>query len=240
MRLRFTPATWHQWHALCAAADTEIGCYGISSPDDPLLVVELCVPEQECTSAAVDVEPTAIARHIGECMSRGIPPERSCRIWLHTHPGQSAQPSGTDEKYWAECEQAQQHGAVMAMLAKGGQTFARVRLVDAMLGPVDVTIPVECDLSEARAIVAAKVRKPAPVASGPVEWYNRSAAGQLVPLHETTGGAVKVKARGGRPQGMTKKQFQQLEAAREYAERKAARDRADSFDDYLRGEEYFQ
>jgi hypothetical protein len=53
-------------------------------------------------------------------------PEQFARIWIHTHPGDSARPSRTDEETFARvfgrCD-----WAVMAILARGGATSARLR-----------------------------------------------------------------------------------------------------------------
>ena len=66
------------------------------------------------------------------------------RLWLHTHPGSSAQPSGTDEatfeRVFGQCD-----WAVMFILARGGETYARLRFG---VGPgAQVVIPVQVDFA---------------------------------------------------------------------------------------------
>ena len=61
---------------------------------------------------------------------------------MHTHPGDSPQPSATDEETFARvfggCD-----WAVMFILARGGQCYARLRY---NVGPgVEVELPVEVD-----------------------------------------------------------------------------------------------
>ena len=57
----------------------------------------------------------------------GLPPERFARIWVHTHPGKSPHPSITDEETFQRCF-GNSDWAVMFILARGGQSYARLRL----------------------------------------------------------------------------------------------------------------
>ena len=72
----------------------------------------------------------------------GRKPEEFGRLWLHTHPGRSAQPSETDERTFARCF-GNADWSVMFVLAGGGQTYARLRFG---VGPGGAwEIPVEVD-----------------------------------------------------------------------------------------------
>src|SRR5437870_2317239 len=55
----------------------------------------------------------------------GLTPDRFARVWLHTHPGSSVTPSGTDEDTFARvfgrCD-----WAVMFILGRTGRTSARL------------------------------------------------------------------------------------------------------------------
>src|SRR5262249_31482191 len=64
------------------------------------------------------------------------------RIWIHTHPGDSPQPSGTDEKTFAQVF-GHSDWALMFILARGGECYARLRY---NLGPgAEVELGVEID-----------------------------------------------------------------------------------------------
>jgi hypothetical protein len=56
----------------------------------------------------------------------GIAPGRFARVWLHTHPGASVEPSGTDEetfqRVFGGCD-----WAVMGILDRTGNTYARLK-----------------------------------------------------------------------------------------------------------------
>ena len=86
----------------------------------------------------------AVADYFDEQVDHGRKPEQFARVWLHTHPGSSAHPSTTDEetfeRVFGQCD-----WAIMAILARGGQTYARLRFG---VGPGgQMLIPVEVDFS---------------------------------------------------------------------------------------------
>ena len=70
--------------------------------------------------------------------------ERIARIWVHTHPGDSASPSGTDEETFARCF-GSTDWAIMFILAQGGETYARLALNSGPKG--QLLLPVEIDFS---------------------------------------------------------------------------------------------
>ncbi|MFN3166974.1 MAG: hypothetical protein ACE37H_07915 [Phycisphaeraceae bacterium] len=124
--LRFTPYAWAKLVYFCHAGDTEIGGFGLSDQDDPLLVTDLLTLKQTTTSVSVDFDDEAVADLFEDQVDQGRKPEQFARIWCHTHPGNSASPSSVDEetfdKAFGSCD-----WAVMFILAKGGQTYARLR-----------------------------------------------------------------------------------------------------------------
>lgn len=124
--LRFTPYAWAKLVYFCHAGDTEIGGFGLSDPGDPLLVTDLLTLKQATTSVSVDFDDEAVADLFEKQVDLGRRPEQFARIWCHTHPGSSPNPSSVDEETFAEvfgrCD-----WAVMFILAKGGQTYARLR-----------------------------------------------------------------------------------------------------------------
>ena len=74
----------------------------------------------------------------------GRRPEQFGRLWVHTHPGNFAEPSMTDEETFARVF-GRTDWAVMFILARGGQSYARLRF---HVGPGgDVDLPVRVDYS---------------------------------------------------------------------------------------------
>src|SRR6185295_1768088 len=86
----------------------------------------------------------AVADHFDSHLEQGVQPVRCGRLWIHTHPGGSALPSSTDEETFVRgfgsCD-----WAVMMILARSGQTYARLAF---NTGPMaQIEIPVRVDWS---------------------------------------------------------------------------------------------
>ncbi len=125
-KLRFTPYAWAKLLYLRDLGDTEVGGFGISSADDLLLIEDVRLVEQRCTSVTVRFEDEAVADFFDEQVDRGLRPEQFGRVWLHTHPGNCPRPSGTDEETFERCFSSADW-AVMGIVARGGETYARMR-----------------------------------------------------------------------------------------------------------------
>ena len=98
--------------------------------------------KQRVTVASVAFDDAAVADFFDQQIDLGRKPQQFLRIWLHTHPGDSASPSSTDEETFARVF-GNSDWAVMFILARGGQTYARLRF---NVGPGGhVQIPVEVD-----------------------------------------------------------------------------------------------
>lgn len=120
--LRFTPYAWAQYVTIRDAGNTEVGAYGITAEDDPLLVVALILPQQTVSVATVEVDGDALLDMTEALNEAGFPPHRWSRVWCHTHPGESAQPSGVDEVYFDGLDQ---EWSAMVILADGGDEYCR-------------------------------------------------------------------------------------------------------------------
>ena len=141
-RLLLRPAAFMKLTYLCQAAGTEVGGFGLSSEADPLVLEDILLVRQECTAVTVVFDDEAVADLIDTMADQGLPPSRCGRVWVHTHPGSSAHPSGTDERTFARCFGGADF-SVMLILARGGEWYSRLQLT----GPVKtaVEIPVELD-----------------------------------------------------------------------------------------------
>lgn len=124
--LKFTVYAWAKIEYWLTQS-TEISGFAVSAPDDPLLIVDLIVPAQECTLVSTEIDGDSLA----ELMESGV----TTNIWIHTHPNMSAQPSGQDEKTWMD-EIGCQSWAIMAIVSQTGDAYARLRVQH---GPVAAT-----------------------------------------------------------------------------------------------------
>ncbi len=140
--LRFTPYAWAKLLFLCDLGPTEVGGFGISAPDDLLLVEDIALVGQICSEVTVQFEDGAVADFFDWQVDLGQHPEQFGRIWIHSHPGNSPWPSQTDETTFARCFGAADW-AVMFIVARGGRTYARIQF---RAGPGgDLVLPTEVD-----------------------------------------------------------------------------------------------
>ena len=143
--LRFSPTAWAKllfWRDL---GDTEVGGFAISSPGDHLLVQDVRLVRQECTGASVSLDDQAVADFFDHQVDQGQKPEEFARIWVHTHPGDSAQPSLVDEDTFGRVF-GRSDWALMFILAQHGQSYARLRF---NVGPGgSLVLPVTVDYSQ--------------------------------------------------------------------------------------------
>ena len=142
--LRFTPYAWSKLLYLRDLGETEVGGFGLSAADDLLLVVDVVLVRQSCTAVTVRFDDDAVADFFDDQVDQGLNPARFARIWIHTHPGMSAEPSSRDEETFNRCF-GKADWALMFILACGGQTYARLRF---NVGPgSEVLLPVEVDFN---------------------------------------------------------------------------------------------
>lgn len=124
--LAFTPYAWAKLIYLRDIGDTEIGAFGIC-PTTPLLIEDVIMTKQSCSSCYVDFDDTGVAEFSEMMFERGLQPHQFSRIWIHTHPNIGASPSAKDEETFRTAFSAYDW-AIMFILAKGGETYARLRI----------------------------------------------------------------------------------------------------------------
>ena len=124
-KLRFSPTAWAKLLSLRDLGPTEVGGFGITDAGDLLHVRDIAIVPQRCNEVFVAFDDTAVAEFFDDQIDEGRQPEQFARIWIHTHPGNSAQPSSVDvetfDRVFGRCD-----WAVMFILARGGQTFAQL------------------------------------------------------------------------------------------------------------------
>lgn len=130
---------------LCFLRDkgpTEVGGFAISHKNDPLHVKDIRLIPQKTTSVTVKFDDIGVADFTEDMFENGLHPQQFLRIWWHTHPGNSAIPSfvdeGTFEDVFGKC-----NWSVMFILARGGETYARLQLRGDIKGSVLLPVQVE-------------------------------------------------------------------------------------------------
>ena len=142
--LRFSPPAWAKLLYFRDRGESEIGGFGITEAEDLLRIEEFVSVKQDATVASISFDDLAVADFFETQVDADRRPEQFGRIWLHTHPGNSAQPSETDEDTFYRVFNACQW-AVMFILARSGQCYARLRFNTGPGG--EIAIPVEVDYS---------------------------------------------------------------------------------------------
>ena len=119
-KVYFAPEAWEQLVWMCRKADTEIGFFGVADdPDDLFYITRLMMPLQTCTAATVEFDDDSLNEQACKLYDEGLEPRQVLRHWIHTHPGNSATPSGTD---WTTLTArfSDVDWCTMLILAKGG------------------------------------------------------------------------------------------------------------------------
>ncbi len=142
--LTFSAKAWLKLQYLCHLGETEIGGMGLARGTDPLYIDDFILIKQTSNAVHVSFDTEDLDDHFLAQRDAGLEFERYASLWCHTHPGGSAMPSHTDEDTFAEVFG---HGcrsyAVMFILARGGETYARLQF---SAGPGGcLVIPVKVD-----------------------------------------------------------------------------------------------
>ena len=142
--LRFSPTAWAKLLYLRDKSEDEIGGFGITDADDLLLVQDFVTVRQEVSPVSVKFDDEAVSTFFDTQVDLGRKPEQFARVWLHTPPGDSPQPSSTDEetfkRVFGNCQ-----WAIMAIVARDSSTYSRLSF---NIGPRgQILIPTEVDYS---------------------------------------------------------------------------------------------
>ena len=145
VELVFTTLAWLKLQYMCHKADTEVCGFGISDEKNFLKIIDFMTVKQQSTTASVDPDPNSMADLAADYAQKGVHISRVLRVWIHTHPKMSANPSGTDESTFRE-----QFGscdwAVMAIVSKTNDKYARLRIGQTTHGIfVSKELPVSID-----------------------------------------------------------------------------------------------
>ena len=182
-RLTLAPLAFLKWQYLCHAGPTEAAAFGLSAEHDPLYLDDLLVVRQRVTAVTAAFDDAAVADLFDEMADAGIAPARFARVWLHTHPGRSPEPSRTDEATFARafgrCD-----WSVLAVLARSGHGYARLHFAAGPGGSVE--LPVAVDWAAWPAAAADPARPLDDIAAG----WRREYAALVVPTPPAGVGAA--------------------------------------------------
>ena len=140
--LRFSPYAWGKLLFLRDRGETEIGGFGLSAADDPLLIHDILTVRQRTTVTTVAFDDAAVADLFDELVDQGFKPEQFGRIWIHTHPGNCPLPSSVDEATFRRVF-GRNDWSVMAIVARNDASYARLSFHVGPGGALEIPVRVD-------------------------------------------------------------------------------------------------
>jgi proteasome lid subunit RPN8/RPN11 len=142
--LRFSPTAWAKLLFMRDMTDNEVGGFGITETNDLLFVTDFALVKQKVTCVSVSFDDESVANFFEDQVQMGRKPQQFARIWLHTHPGDSPEPSMTDERtftrVFGSCD-----WSVMCVIAQDGSSYARLRFNAGPGGEVKIPVYIDYD-----------------------------------------------------------------------------------------------
>ncbi len=143
--MKFSPTAWAKLLYFRDKSDNEVGGFGIIEPDDLLCVRDFITVKQKVTPVSVKFDDEAVADFFENQVDLGRKPEQFARIWLHSHPGDSPEPSIIDEETFERVFGGCQW-AVLFVVAQNDKTYAKLSF---NVGPGGhVLIPTKIDYGQ--------------------------------------------------------------------------------------------
>ena len=140
--LRFSPTAWAKLLFLRDRGMSEVGGFGVTRPDDLLYVEDVQTVQQQCSIVTVKFDDASVARFFDDQVNAGRQPAQFARVWIHTHPEISAQPSSTDEETF-ERVFGSSDWAVMFILSKTDDVYCRLRFNVGPGGALEIPMSVD-------------------------------------------------------------------------------------------------
>lgn len=125
--LKFSPGAYAKLVWMRNRGNTEVAGFGITGTDDPLLVTGFRLIRSKCTYAHFDMDTNALADYQDLMLDEGIAIWQSARVLIHSHPGNSPQPSGNDEDNFRDAF-SHPDWAIMFILADMGKSYCRLKI----------------------------------------------------------------------------------------------------------------
>ena len=125
--ITLSPLAYLHWQFICHAGPTEACAYGVTRATDDTYVERLHIPHQSCSVTYCESDEGQLSEHLLDAEMGVCNQDQIGRVWLHTHPAHSAQPSQIDENTFRDGWHGPHEFYTMMILAEGGQTYCRTR-----------------------------------------------------------------------------------------------------------------
>lgn len=144
MSIRISPHAY-QKVAFFTRKDVEVGGFAITSPEDPSLILDFVVLPQTSSSCEFDFSPDGMQNYLNEMVDAGISPNNCFRMYIHTHPGNSPQPSSVDNEQFDKLMQDYPWFG-MIIFAKDLSTYARVKMTQGCGLEAELDLEIDWDV----------------------------------------------------------------------------------------------
>jgi proteasome lid subunit RPN8/RPN11 len=125
-KLLITPFAWSKLKFFRDLnPSNEIGGFMIT-PQHPTLVEDIAIVKQEVSAASVDFDDDGMQLYRDEMMDNDLAPAQFERIWWHTHPSMSPNPSMIDEETFEKIFR-RPSWCMMFILSSNDKTYVRVK-----------------------------------------------------------------------------------------------------------------
>jgi proteasome lid subunit RPN8/RPN11 len=106
--------------------EVEVGGWGVApSAEEPLTVKDIALTKQESTPGSIDFDDEGVVQFMEDMCDLGYKFDQFMRVWVHTHPGNSATPSSTDRETYQDLATTLPF-VVMLIIAREGEVSAEL------------------------------------------------------------------------------------------------------------------
>lgn len=146
--LRFTQYAWRKLIWMRDRQKKEVAGWAVTDPDDNLLVRDIAILPQIVTYATFDFDKQGMSDYTVRRVREGMQPNQFLRVWIHTHPGESAEPSTKDLETFRR-DLAEYEWQVMFIIGETGKYTCtmRLRLENGLVA--ETALPVEMHMDPA-------------------------------------------------------------------------------------------
>lgn len=140
---RLSPYAYQKLLFMRDIGETEVSGFAITNTASgyPDLITDFQLVKQECSIVTTDMDDDGLSEYVAVMADNGINPSDCMRVWIHTHPGSSPNPSGTDESTFQKLL-SKFPFIVMLIISKEGNKFGRIGFTQGCGG----TSPVDWDV----------------------------------------------------------------------------------------------
>ena len=124
--MRITPLAYQKLVWFMRRGNTEVTGFGLLDAEEKDLIIDFNLVKQTCSTCTIDMDKEGMAEYVQHMYEKyEISPAQCFRIWIHTHPGNSNTPSGTDEEQFKELME-QYPWFVMMIMAQDESIYCRL------------------------------------------------------------------------------------------------------------------